>query len=143
MYRQAAKLDESNAQAIQGTIRCKLLQGKLDEAAEQLEFYNAVVADTMGKSPSIAYLNAQLAIRKGSDSGKSVELLDDVTALYWKDIASCAEPRNSFAWIARLDVDTLVQNFFLPYFSLIDDYFIVMLEYQLLVQQQLPTPINW
>eukprot|EP00939_MAST-03C_sp_MAST-3C-sp1_P002504 g2504.t1 len=109
MYRQAATLDESNADAIQGTIRCKLLQGKLQEAGEQLEFYNAVVVDTMGKSPAIAYLNAQLAIRKDGHSARNLELLDEVLQLHWEGLESCEEPRNSFAWIERLNVDTLLQ----------------------------------
>ena len=48
-FRTGMKLDETSVQALTGIIRCQLLDGQIDEAAQQLEFLNEI-QQSLGRS---------------------------------------------------------------------------------------------
>jgi tetratricopeptide repeat protein 21B len=41
-FREATRLDESNMEGHYGIIKCQILEGNLEDAAQQLEFLNEV-----------------------------------------------------------------------------------------------------
>ena len=84
-FEQASKLDEGNAQAVYGIIRCQLNDGKLDEAGQQLEFLNEI-QQSIGRQPELLFLSAQLAWRRAMDSDKSLKALDECLDLH---LATC------------------------------------------------------
>ncbi|KAH9505252.1 Tetratricopeptide repeat protein 21B [Bulinus truncatus] len=68
------QLDETSVAALTGIINCQLLQGHIEEAAQQLEFLNEI-QQSIGRSADLAYLSAVLAIKKGKGPDKAIELL--------------------------------------------------------------------
>ena len=48
-YRNAMKLDETSVAALTGIIRCQLVEGQLEDAAQQLEFLKEI-QESIGKS---------------------------------------------------------------------------------------------
>lgn len=52
-------------------IECKLLQDDIDDAENQIEFVN-VMQQTVGRTATIAYLEAMLTIRKPSQTNTSI-----------------------------------------------------------------------
>jgi len=109
LYKRASKLNESNVQAFLGTIQCLLLQGKTQEAHEQLEFF-AVVSETIGNSPELTYLHAKLAWLKDGDKTKQRKILcDQVLPMHWKRLENLDAAPNSFRWYLEFNCEFLLQ----------------------------------
>lgn len=70
-YREASKLEETNVQALTGMIRCQIVQGKLEDAEQQLELFR-MVQSTIGRSSELLFLDALLAWRKDENREKHV-----------------------------------------------------------------------
>ncbi|KAK6970975.1 Tetratricopeptide repeat protein 21B [Biomphalaria glabrata] len=81
-HRNAMQLDETSVGALTGIINCQLLQGHIEEAAQQLEFLNEI-QQSIGRSADLAYLSALLAIKKGKGPEKAIELLNEATELHF------------------------------------------------------------
>lgn len=70
-FKEAARLDEGNLDAIQGMIYCQVLQGQLDDAEAQLEFLS-MVQQSVGRTAALAFLDQLLAAGKGRSPAKQV-----------------------------------------------------------------------
>ena len=70
-FKEAARLDEGNMNAIQGMIHCQLLQGNVEDAEAQLEFLS-MVQQSVGRTAALAFLDQLLAAAKGRSGDKQV-----------------------------------------------------------------------
>lgn len=62
-YQEATAFDESKIEPLTGMIQCRLLQGSIDDAEQQIEFVNEIQV-SVGRTPEIAFLEAMLIARK-------------------------------------------------------------------------------
>ncbi|XP_059173967.1 tetratricopeptide repeat protein 21B-like [Physella acuta] len=81
-HRTAMQLDETSVAALTGIIGCQLLQGHIDEAAQQLEFLTEI-QQSIGRSAELAYLSSVLAMKKGKGPDKVMELLNESIELHF------------------------------------------------------------
>jgi tetratricopeptide repeat protein 21B len=80
-FRDALAKDETGVRALYGMIRCRIQEGNLDDAAEQLEFLSAIQV-SVGKSPELAFLQSLLAWRKSKDVESALNLLNETLTLH-------------------------------------------------------------
>eukprot|EP00929_Paragymnodinium_shiwhaense_P082600 TRINITY_DN4361_c0_g1_i1.p1 TRINITY_DN4361_c0_g1~~TRINITY_DN4361_c0_g1_i1.p1 ORF type:complete len:1382 (-),score=431.24 TRINITY_DN4361_c0_g1_i1:166-3750(-) len=80
-FRDALAKDETGVRALYGMIRCRIQEGNLDDAAEQLEFLGAIQV-SVGKSPELAFLQSLLAWRKNKDVDAALSLLNETLTLH-------------------------------------------------------------
>ncbi|XP_068790276.1 tetratricopeptide repeat protein 21A [Struthio camelus] len=80
-YRRAMEIDESSIDAMTGIIWCQVLEGKLEEAEHQLEFFKEV-HQSSGKSPILIYLQAVIASRKRKNEKIITTLLNEAVELH-------------------------------------------------------------
>lgn len=76
-YRDASKYDESNVDAIYGSIYCQIMQGSLEDAEQQLEFLSVVQDGATQPSSDMLFMQALLANRKEKDGARHLDLLAD------------------------------------------------------------------
>lgn len=107
VYQEASSLDESKLESITGMIECKLLQDDIDDAENQIEFVN-VMQQTIGRTATIAYLEAMLTIRKPNQTSNSIvefyRILDGALKMqiaYSKTLAS------GFSYYSKLNPNFL------------------------------------
>uniref|UniRef100_A0A8D2Q6G4 Tetratricopeptide repeat domain 21A n=1 Tax=Varanus komodoensis TaxID=61221 RepID=A0A8D2Q6G4_VARKO len=81
-YRKAIELDENTIDSLTGIIWCQVLAGKLEEAEQQLEFLKEV-QQSIGKSSTLAYLQAVIASRKNKDEQTASALLNEAAELHF------------------------------------------------------------
>lgn len=75
-YKHTIKLDETNLPAVTGTIECQLIQNKLDDAAQQLEFLNEIQM-SIGKTSELYYLTAVLSRKRNKGQENVIVLLNE------------------------------------------------------------------
>ncbi|XP_077175955.1 tetratricopeptide repeat protein 21B [Paroedura picta] len=75
-YQAAMALDESSVPALAGIIRCQLMEGKLDDVEQQLEFLCEIQL-SIGKSAELSYLQAVLAMKRHKRQEEVISLLND------------------------------------------------------------------
>lgn len=75
-YKHTIKLDETNLPAVTGIIECQLIQNKLDDAAQQLEFLSEIQM-SIGKTSELYYLSAVLAKKRNKGEENIVVLLNE------------------------------------------------------------------
>ena len=63
LFQEAAALDESRIESLAGMIHCRIRQGVIDDAEQQIEFINEMQTST-GRTPDIAYLEGLLNSKK-------------------------------------------------------------------------------
>lgn len=63
LFQEAVSLDETKIEALTGMIQCRIRQGMIDDAEQQLEFVNEIQV-SVGRTPEMAYLEAMLCSRK-------------------------------------------------------------------------------
>lgn len=80
-FHQAVKKDETDVRALYGIIHCRIQEGSLDDAEEQLEFLSEIQI-SVGKSPELAYLQSLLAWRKRRDVEGALNLLNETLTLH-------------------------------------------------------------
>ena len=90
LYRTAGKLDETNADAISGTIYCQLHTGAVEDAAAQLELFQ-MVQETIGRTAELAFLDALLAWRGAQDVEGHLSALDEARGLHRATVLSAQE----------------------------------------------------
>ncbi|KAF7708887.1 tetratricopeptide repeat protein 21B isoform X2 [Silurus meridionalis] len=101
-YTKALNIDSDSVAAISGMIRCKLMDGLLEKAAEQLEFFHA----SLGGSAEIILLQAILAMKKGADQESMVAMLKEATELHFQTLKGLP---HGVDYLQRLDLNFLLQ----------------------------------
>ncbi|XP_060639450.2 tetratricopeptide repeat protein 21A [Anolis sagrei] len=81
-YRKATELDENTIESLTGLIWCQVLGGKLEEAEQQLEFLKEV-QQSIGKSSTLAYLQAVIASRKNKNEQTASAFLNEAAELHF------------------------------------------------------------
>uniref|UniRef100_A0A6Q2YY18 Tetratricopeptide repeat domain 21B n=1 Tax=Esox lucius TaxID=8010 RepID=A0A6Q2YY18_ESOLU len=75
-YKTAMTLDETSVSALTGIIRCQLIEGRLEDAEQQLEFLTEI-QQSIGKSGELLYLRAVLGVKKRRPQDEVTNLLND------------------------------------------------------------------
>uniref|UniRef100_A0A803T842 Tetratricopeptide repeat protein 21B n=1 Tax=Anolis carolinensis TaxID=28377 RepID=A0A803T842_ANOCA len=81
-YGTAMALDETSVPALTGIIRSQLMEGKLDDVEQQLEFLNEI-QQSIGKSAELSYLRAVLALKRHKRQEEVITLLNDVLDIHF------------------------------------------------------------
>ncbi|XP_053264599.1 tetratricopeptide repeat protein 21B isoform X3 [Podarcis raffonei] len=84
-YKTAIALDETSVPALTGIIRSQLMEGKLDDVEQQLEFLNEI-QQSIGKSAELSYLRAVLAMKKNKRQEEVITLLNDVLDTHFSSL---------------------------------------------------------
>ncbi|XP_061464567.1 tetratricopeptide repeat protein 21B [Rhineura floridana] len=84
-YKTAMDLDETSVPALTGIIRSQLIEGKLDDVEQQLEFLNEI-QQSIGKSAELSYLCAVLAMKKHKRQEEVITLLNDVLDTHFSSL---------------------------------------------------------
>ncbi|XP_004703829.1 tetratricopeptide repeat protein 21B isoform X1 [Echinops telfairi] len=84
-YQTAMTLDETSISALMGLIRCQLIEGQLQDADHQLEFFSEI-QQSIGKSTELAYLHAVLAMKKNKPQEEVIRLLNDVLDIHFSHL---------------------------------------------------------
>ncbi|XP_066468231.1 tetratricopeptide repeat protein 21B isoform X2 [Tiliqua scincoides] len=84
-YKTAMALDETSVPALTGIIRCQLMEGKLDDVEQQLEFLNEI-QHSIGKPAELSYLCAVLAMKKYKGQEEVITLLNDVLDAHFSSL---------------------------------------------------------
>merc|ERR1719171_2654675 len=77
----AVAKDETDVRALYGIIHCRIQEGNLEDAEEQLEFLNEIQV-SVGKSPELAFLTSLIAWRKRRDVDAALNLLNETLTLH-------------------------------------------------------------
>mmetsp|Transcript_138949 Transcript_138949/g.443691 ORF Transcript_138949/g.443691 Transcript_138949/m.443691 type:complete len:1347 (-) Transcript_138949:215-4255(-) len=80
-FHEAVARDETDVRALYGIIHCRVQEGNLDDAEEQLEFLSEIQV-SVGKSPDLAFLQSLLAWRKRRDVDGALQLLNETLTLH-------------------------------------------------------------
>merc|ERR1719355_178817 len=80
-FHEAVTKDETDVRALYGIIHCRIQEGNLDDAEEQLEFLSEIQV-SVGKSPELAFLQSLLAWRKRRDVEAALNLLNETLTLH-------------------------------------------------------------
>ncbi|XP_066572827.1 tetratricopeptide repeat protein 21B [Amia ocellicauda] len=81
-YSNALNLDGSSVPALAGVIKCQLLEGKLLEAEQQLEFLKEV-NQSIGKSGELSLLQAMQVFKRGAGQEAVSALLKEAAELHF------------------------------------------------------------
>ncbi|KAJ6650398.1 hypothetical protein lerEdw1_010111, partial [Lerista edwardsae] len=84
-YKTAMSLDETSVPALTGIIRCQLIEGKLEDVEQQLEFLNEI-QHSIGKSAELSYLCAVSAMKKHKGQEDVITLLNDVLDAHFSSL---------------------------------------------------------
>ena len=68
-----------------GIIHCQILEGQLEDAAQQLEFLGEVRA-SLGKLPELLYLEALLSHHQGQPQSEVVAKLEEAALLHFEQV---------------------------------------------------------
>ncbi|XP_076827471.1 tetratricopeptide repeat protein 21B [Brachyhypopomus gauderio] len=104
-YMKALDMDPGSVAALVGIIRCQLVNGQLEEAQQQLEFFHEV-QQSFGCSAEITLLQAMLAQKQGADQGKVAGLLKEAVELHLQMLQGL--PRG-VDYLQRLNILFLLQ----------------------------------
>eukprot|EP00443_Scrippsiella_acuminata_P048484 CAMPEP_0115266888 /NCGR_PEP_ID=MMETSP0270-20121206/51703_1 /TAXON_ID=71861 /ORGANISM="Scrippsiella trochoidea, Strain CCMP3099" /LENGTH=1292 /DNA_ID=CAMNT_0002683005 /DNA_START=234 /DNA_END=4112 /DNA_ORIENTATION=- len=80
-FHEAVARDETDVRALYGIIHCRVQEGNLDDAEEQLEFLSEIQV-SVGKSPDLAFLQSLLAWRKRRDVDAALSGLNETLTLH-------------------------------------------------------------
>lgn len=105
-YKAAMKLDEACHAALNGLIKCQILDGQLADAEQQLEFLHEITDAKEGKVPELIYLAALLAWRRHVDQNTSVKLLSEAVETHFRSIK---EMPIGLKYFAAMNPDFLVE----------------------------------
>uniref|UniRef100_A0AAR2K0A0 Tetratricopeptide repeat domain 21B n=1 Tax=Pygocentrus nattereri TaxID=42514 RepID=A0AAR2K0A0_PYGNA len=104
-YTKALNLDPGSVTALEGMIRCQLMDGQVEEAAQQLDFFHEV-QQSLGRSAEVTLLQALLAQKKGAAQESVVALLKEATELHLQALRGLP---HSVDYLQRLDLNFLLQ----------------------------------
>nr|XP_056713559.1 tetratricopeptide repeat protein 21A [Euleptes europaea] len=109
-YRKAAELDENTAESLTGVIWCLVLEGKLEEAEQQLEFLKEVQQST-GKTAVLAYLQAVIASRQSKDEQAATTLLNEAADLHFATLQGVPLGAEHYEKLSPLFVTEIVKEY--------------------------------
>ncbi|KAI6056660.1 tetratricopeptide repeat protein 21B isoform X1 [Marmota monax] len=84
-YKTAMTLNETSVSALVGFIRCQLIEGQLQDADQQLEFFSEI-QQSIGKSAELTYLHAILAMKKNKQQEEVINLLNEVLDTHFSNL---------------------------------------------------------
>ncbi|XP_061734928.1 tetratricopeptide repeat protein 21B isoform X2 [Nerophis ophidion] len=84
-YKTAMTLDETSLPALTGIIKCQLMEGRLEDADQQLEFLTEI-QQSIGKSGDLLYLRALVAFQKRRPQEEVTKLLDDAVETHFSSL---------------------------------------------------------
>ncbi|KAM5156060.1 tetratricopeptide repeat protein 21B isoform 2-T2 [Callospermophilus lateralis] len=84
-YKTAMTLNETSVSALVGFIRCQLIEGQLQDADQQLEFFSEI-QQSIGKSAELTYLHAILAMKKNKRQEEVINLLNEVLDTHFSNL---------------------------------------------------------
>mmetsp|Transcript_60950 Transcript_60950/g.108295 ORF Transcript_60950/g.108295 Transcript_60950/m.108295 type:complete len:1353 (-) Transcript_60950:75-4133(-) len=102
-FHQAVAKDETDVRALYGIINCRLQEGHLDDAEEQLEFLSEIQI-SVGKSPDLAYLQSLVAWRKRKDAETALNLLNETLTLHITNFKSAV----GYEFFIKLNADFML-----------------------------------
>lgn len=103
-FHDAVSKDETDVRALYGIIRCRIQEGNLDDAEEQLEFLGAIQV-SVGKSPELAFLQSLLAWRKNRDVDAALSLLNETLTLHITAFKSAV----GYEFFIKLNADFMLE----------------------------------
>ncbi|XP_031692315.1 tetratricopeptide repeat protein 21B isoform X1 [Oncorhynchus kisutch] len=114
-YSTALDIDTSSVPALAGLIRCQLMDGQLQEAANQLEFLREI-HQSIGQSAELVLLQALLVHKRGAGLAVMSPLLKEATDLHFLDLRGRPMGPDYFH---RLHPDFIFQvvNLYLSFFQ--------------------------
>lgn len=77
--------EKTSVSALTGIARCQVIEGQLDDAAQQLEFLSEI-QQSIGKSGELLYLQAVLAGKKGQPQAEVTNLLNDAVDTHFSSL---------------------------------------------------------
>ncbi|TSK16080.1 WD repeat-containing protein 48 [Bagarius yarrelli] len=101
-YTKALNIDPDSVAAISGMIKCVLMEGQVEKAAEQLEFFHA----SLGGSADIILLQAIVAMKKGASQDTVVALLKEATELHFQTLQGLP---HGVDYLQRLNLSFLLE----------------------------------
>lgn len=104
-YQKAATYDESNMEPLYGMIYCRIMQGKIEDAQQQVELVNEI-SEGSPKSAMHYFLEAMISYRKSQPKDTTIKLLDQCLNLH---ITDTKEVPAGFEFYTKLNPDFLLE----------------------------------
>ncbi|XP_062848130.1 tetratricopeptide repeat protein 21B [Trichomycterus rosablanca] len=104
-YSKALNIDQSSVAALVGIIRCQLMDGRVEEAAQQLEFYHEM-EQSLGLSADMILLQAMLANKKRAVQEIVVALLKEATEVHFQGLRGLP---HGVDYLQRLNLNFLLE----------------------------------
>ena len=104
-FQEASKLDEGNIAPLGGLIKCKIMQGNLREAQQELEFL-AEISASIGSNADLTYLHALLAWLKDGNEAKCMEYLN---AAMMEHATALSEAALGFGYFVQYNPDFVLE----------------------------------
>ncbi|XP_061827685.1 tetratricopeptide repeat protein 21B [Nerophis lumbriciformis] len=127
-YKTAMTLDETSLPALTGIIRCQLMEGRLEDADQQLEFLTEI-QQSIGKSGDLLYLRALVAFKKRRPQEEVTKLLNDAVETHFSSLQGLPL---SVEYFQKLNPDFLLE--------IVKEY-LAMCPTKLAAQGQSPAPL--
>ncbi|EGR31890.1 tetratricopeptide repeat protein [Ichthyophthirius multifiliis] len=106
LFQEAAALDETKIDCLIGMIQCRLYQGVIEDAEQQIEFLNQINSQEE-RTPEIAYLEYLLASKKTQNDPKgTIRFVDEALKLH---IQSTKLLSPNFEYYIQLNPNFLLQ----------------------------------
>eukprot|EP00898_Chlorokybus_atmophyticus_P001805 jgi/Chlat1/2625/Chrsp178S02467 len=107
-FRTGCRLDEVNVHALHGVIRCQILDGQLEDAAQQVEFLGEVASSVNdpGSNAELKFLSAMLAWHQSGNATTTTRLLDQALEVH---IQALRGRPFSYSFYAELDPPFMLQ----------------------------------
>eukprot|EP00930_Biecheleria_cincta_P046675 TRINITY_DN32219_c0_g1_i1.p1 TRINITY_DN32219_c0_g1~~TRINITY_DN32219_c0_g1_i1.p1 ORF type:complete len:1347 (+),score=315.58 TRINITY_DN32219_c0_g1_i1:89-4129(+) len=102
-FHSAVAKDETDVRALYGIINCRVQEGNLDDAEEQLEFLGEIQI-SVGKSPDLAFLQSLIAWRKRKDVEGALNLLNETLTLHITNFKSAV----GYDFFVKLNADFML-----------------------------------
>lgn len=105
VFTEASEIDEGNSMAINKIVWCKIQQGMLSEAAQQMEFL-LEIEENSGRTAELAFIASLLKWRKDQDKKEALRLLEETLSLH---IAASKQMSPSLEFYSKLNPDFLLE----------------------------------
>ena len=105
VFTEASQTDESNNQAVNKIVWCKIMQGQYTEAAQQMDFL-LEIEENSGRSAELSFIASMLKWRKDQDKKEALRLLEETLSLH---IAASKQMSPSLEFYSRLNPDFLLE----------------------------------
>uniref|UniRef100_A0A8B9LN90 Tetratricopeptide repeat domain 21A n=1 Tax=Astyanax mexicanus TaxID=7994 RepID=A0A8B9LN90_ASTMX len=104
-YTKALNIDQGSMAASIGMIKCQLMDGQVEKASQQLDFFQEV-QQSLGRSAEVSLLQAILAQKKGAAEERVVALLKEATELHLQTLRGLP---HGVDYLQRLNLNFLLQ----------------------------------